>query len=74
MEGNGPLIADRIRRGMTPAQYARFLDETPSNVHRWETGARKIGQGKLPKIAEKTGVPARELRPDLAEMFGGAAE
>lgn len=63
------LRQDRQRRGMTPAEYARFLGEKhKSTVHRWETGARKIGQARLPKIVEKTGIPARELRPDLAEL------
>lgn len=75
MEGSQPLKVlrnDRVRRGMTSAEYARFLGENRPTVHRWETGARKIGQGKLSKIAEKTGLPARELRPDLAELMGGA--
>lgn len=77
MEGRQPLEIlrrDREQRGMTPSQYARFLDEGRPTVHRWETGERKIGQSKLPKVAEKTGIAARDLRPDLAELFGEAAQ
>ncbi len=78
MEASQPLFVlrqDRQARGMTPAEYARFLDEKhKSTVHRWETGERKIGRERLTKIAEKTGIPARVLRPDLAELLGEAAE
>lgn len=45
-------------------------------VARWESGDRKPDVNLLPKIVEITGIPARDLRPDLAErasIFGGAA-
>lgn len=77
MEGKHPLEAlraDRNRRRMKPADYARFLGELPSTVHRWETGARKIGETKLNSVSEKTGIPKRELRPDLADLVSEAAE
>lgn len=60
----------RVERDWTPAELAQFLDESRSTVHRWETGARKIDKTKLWKVAEKTGIPPRELRPDLAELLG----
>lgn len=69
MENRNVLRADRERRGMTPAEYARFLEQARPTVHRWETGARKIGRNKLKWVSEKTGIAPRELRPDLAELI-----
>ena len=63
------LTRYRIERGWTVAELARFLGEPRATVHRWETGARKIGPNKLDKVSEKTGIPKRELRPDLAEVM-----
>lgn len=72
MEGQQPLralINYREREGMTPAELARFLEQPRPTVHRWETGARKISRLKLDDVAKKTGIPKRELRPDLAELL-----
>jgi DNA-binding XRE family transcriptional regulator len=45
-------------------------------VVRWENGQRKIEGDRILKVAKVTGIPARELRPDLVEqaerLFGGA--
>ena len=38
-------------------------------VSRWETGERKIGVKNLADVAKLTGIPKRELRPDLAESM-----
>ena len=76
MEGQ-PLKAlteYREQRGWTPAELARFLGEHRTTVHRWEAGARRIGRNKLEHVSEKTGIPKRELRPDLAEVMREAAE
>ena len=35
-----------------------------------KTGARKIETSLIPKISAMTGIPAKELRPDLAELMG----
>lgn len=59
----------RTQRGWTPAELARFLEEDRPTVHRWETGARKIGPDKIEHVSEKTGIPKRYLRPDLAEVM-----
>lgn len=72
MEARQPLVAlkqYRERLGMTPAELARHLEEDRPTVHRWETGQRKIGKTKLSKVSEKTGIPKRVLRPDLAELL-----
>jgi len=40
---------------------------------RWESGDRPIGIDKLSGIAGLTGIPASELRPDLAKKLLGVA-
>jgi DNA-binding XRE family transcriptional regulator len=42
-------------------------------VTRWESGARKIDEKKLPTVVECTGIAAAVLRPDLAHLFAGVA-
>lgn len=66
-----PLRAFREQHKLTQRQLAELLDEKIPTVSRWETGTRKIGPDKLPVISEKTGIPAAELRPDLAQLLGG---
>lgn len=69
-----PLKA--YRESQTPhlsqAALATELGVTRGAVARWETGARKIDTSKLHEICAKTGIPAKELRPDLAELMGEA--
>lgn len=43
------------------------LGVTRLTVTRWESGARKIDPDLVPVVAEKTGIPAKELRPDIVE-------
>lgn len=50
---------------LTQPDLARLLGVGRSTVYRWETGDRKPDVELLPRITEKTGIPARELRPDL---------
>lgn len=38
---------------------------------RWEGGS-PIDVDLIPEVSSKTGIPAKELRPDLAELFGAA--
>lgn len=64
-----PLTAFRQQRSLTQAELARMLDVYPSTVMRWEAGVRPVGMESLPKIAEVTGIPPAELRPDLADVF-----
>jgi transcriptional regulator with XRE-family HTH domain len=71
MDGKHPLR--KFREGQTPAMsqagLAKLLKVSRPTAHRWETGARKIGIDSLPLVSEKTGIPKRELRPDLAEKL-----
>ncbi len=64
----------RQERGWRPVDLARFLEQPRPTVHRWETGARKIDEERLDDVSKKTGIPKRELRPDLAEVMREAAE
>lgn len=62
---------------LTTADLARLLEVGRSTVHRWESGNRKPDVHLLPRITERTGIPARELRPDLiglADQLAGAAQ
>lgn len=53
---------------------AKKLGVARLTVLRWETGERKINPSKLSDVEEKTGIPARELRPDLAELLEGSPQ
>lgn len=61
---------------LTKAELARKLGVSKTTVARWENGIRKIEPDLLPSIATETGIPAKELRPDLVEnhekIFGEA--
>lgn len=79
MHGIHPLKTYRTSK--TPRQsqagLAQQLGVSRLTVLRWEKGERKIDRPLLPKVAEKTGIPAKELRPDLIEehekIFGEAS-
>ncbi len=74
MVGTHPLKNFRSERGLTQEALAALLEVDPITVSRWETGARRIDGKLLQAVAEKTGIPKRELRPDLAEVMREAAE
>jgi transcriptional regulator with XRE-family HTH domain len=64
-----PLRSYRDERDMTQDALAKELGVTSITVSRWETGARRIDGSLLDLVSEKTGIPKRELRPDLAEVM-----
>jgi len=59
---------------LSQEQLAKLLNVSRVTVTRWESGARKIDDGKLPIVSAKTGIPRTKLRPDLAALMREAAE
>jgi transcriptional regulator with XRE-family HTH domain len=55
---------------LSQLEAAQKVGVTRETWARWELGHRKIARSILPTVAEKTGIPPRELRPDLAELMG----
>lgn len=62
-----PLKTFRETNQLSQPELARLLGVGRSAVHRWESGARRIDEELVPKIASITGIPAKELRPDAVE-------
>ena len=52
------------QRGMT-AKVARALDITPGAISQWD----KVPAERVAAVSAATGIPASELRPDLAAAF-----
>lgn len=67
-----PLTTFRKSNQLSLADLARQLEVSRPTVHRWESGERKISREFLSRVSGITGIPARDLRPDLAEMFEDA--
>lgn len=67
-----PLKKFREKHSLTQSDLARLLGVGRSNINRWESGERNIKSKMVPAISEKTGIPASELRPDLAELMGAS--
>jgi transcriptional regulator with XRE-family HTH domain len=66
-----PLKRFRAANQITQAALAERLGVTDVTVSRWETGERKIARSLLPAVSKMTGIPATELRPDLAKLMAG---
>lgn len=80
MDGIHPLKTYRTNRTpkLSQADLAVELGVARLTVLRWENGERKIDPSLIPTVSEKTGIPAKDLRPDLIEehekLFGEAAQ
>lgn len=70
MQANHPLKDYRAKHSLTRAALARDLSVSKTTITRWEEGIRKIDETKVSHVASITGIPAKELRPDLAELIG----
>lgn len=55
---------------LSQAELATQLGVSRLTVNRWERGVRNIAPNLVSLIAEKTGIPAKELRPDFAATYG----
>lgn len=69
-----PLKLYREQESITQKELAERLQVKRNAVARWEAGMRRIDPARLPQITQLTGIPASELRPDLAELMGEAAQ
>ncbi len=66
---HNPLKEYRRSTGLTQEGLAALLGVKREIVARWEIGARKIGAARLDGVSKLTGIPKRDLRPDLAKMM-----
>ncbi len=75
MEAIHPLRKYREQQEppLSQRDLADLLGKDRVTIHRWETGKRKPEKDDIATITEKTGIAARELRPDLVELLGDAA-
>lgn len=64
-----PLTTYREDRGLSRPALAEALGVSRMAVWRWEEAGRPIDIDLVAQIAKHTGIPARELRPDLAELL-----
>jgi DNA-binding transcriptional regulator YdaS (Cro superfamily) len=71
-----PLTAYREKQDppLSRKGLADLLGVKRETVFRWETDARKIDDELLSIVSEKTGIPRKELRPDLFDLMTEAAE
>lgn len=68
------LKAYRHEHGLSRRDLADKLDVSRMTVWRWEAGERSIDEEKLPRVAEVTGIPRAELRPDLAALLSESSQ
>lgn len=61
------LVSLLRAKQMNRSDLARALNVNKATVTRWAQG--EIPPERLAEVSEATGIPARELRPDLAEAF-----
>jgi transcriptional regulator with XRE-family HTH domain len=54
---------------LSKAELAAQLGASRASITRWESGIRKIDASLVPEIAAITGIPVRQLRPDLAKLI-----
>lgn len=63
-----PTLAQLIKsRGLRPADVARALGVDKATVTRWVRG--RVPVDRLEQVEKATGIPAADLRPDVARVF-----
>ena len=69
MDSTHPVKAYRTQEKLTQGGFADLVNVSRTTVARWESGVRKVDRELLASITAKTGIPAKELRPDLAQLL-----
>lgn len=59
-------------RGLRLADVARSLSVDKSTVTRWAKS--QVPSERIEQVSKATGIPANELRPDLASVFTKSGE
>ncbi len=62
-----PIRTYRLQREWSQQALGEFLGVNRLTILRWENWQRPIDPDLVPHVAAKTGIPARELRPDIVE-------
>lgn len=65
-----PIRSYRLRQTppLTQEKLARKIGTTKANLSRVENGLQKVSEDLLVRLSD-LGIPAAELRPDLAQIF-----
>lgn len=66
---NSALREWREKNGFSQEAAAKFLGWSRMTYIRWETGRRRPNAEQTRAICDKTGLPARLIRPDFAELL-----
>lgn len=56
-------------KGITDADLADAVGVSREAVRMWRSGQRRIAVDRVAAVSAATGIPAAELRPDLAATF-----
>lgn len=66
-----PVRAFRLEQNppLTLEDLAERIGTTKANLSRIETRKQELCVQLLPRVVAETGIPARQLRPDLAKLF-----
>ncbi len=67
-----PLTELLKNRGLRLADVARALSVDKSTVTRWAKS--QIPSDRIEQVSKATGIPANDLRPDLASVFTQSSE
>lgn len=66
---NHPLAIYRRKQRISCEAFANSIGLDRITVWRWENGKRKPSPSQVEKLSKVTGIPVRELRPDLAALL-----
>lgn len=63
----------RKAKGIKIEEAGALVGVSGVQWHRYENGSRRVSVDKLPAMSRVTGIPAHELRPDLATILAPAS-